>query len=74
MPQESPELAAIDDTLAALIGIRYAISAIAQRSGHKLTAEDRDELMTILNLANAIQDAHLTLRTTFSRRYQELLR
>lgn len=67
---ESPAIATIDDVLGALIGIRYAVGAVAQRSGSKLTEDDRAELMTILNLANDIQDSYLALRALFSHHYQ----
>lgn len=71
MPQqESLELATIDDTLACLIGIRYCVGVIADRTGGKLTAEDWAELNTILDLVNSIQTDHLKLRALVSMEYQ----
>ena len=67
---ESPTLATTDDILAALIGIRICVAVIADRSGKRLTGDDWQELHEILNLANRIQDDHLTLRALVSAHYQ----
>jgi hypothetical protein len=67
---EEPALAATDDILAALIGIRIAIAIVSARAALKLTKEDRNELNRILDLANAIQDEHLRLRAIVSEHYQ----
>jgi hypothetical protein len=67
---EDPALAATDDILAALIGIRIAIAIVSARAALKLTKEDRNELNRILDLANAIQDEHLRLRAIVSEHYQ----
>lgn len=67
---ESPGIETTENALGALIGIRYAVGAIAERSGMKLTEDDRAELMTILDLANELQDYCLQLRAIVSRQYQ----
>ena len=67
MLRESPALATIDDTLSRLVGIRIAVAVIAERSGHKLTAEDLRELHEILSMADGIQSDYLTLRALVSR-------
>ena len=68
---EDPALAATDDILGALIGIRIAVRVVAARSGLKLTGADRAELNRILDLANTIQDEHLRLRAIVSEHYQK---
>lgn len=69
--QESPTIAAIDDTSAALSTQREAVVVLAARYRDHFLPEDFAELQRILDACDRIQEYHLTVRAAASRLYRE---